>query len=251
MKLFQHMVSVTLLAVAMAAGPAAAADHQVPKYQVNVPPSAELSYSIRSRQSGISVGGEATVRWVVSGKTFSALTEVRAMLVGKILESKSEGAIDRYGLAPASFTEKRFHKEPTATTFDRAAHIIRFSASPLTYPITGGEQDRNSIIWQLISVARAAKADFKPGSDWNFFVAGQRDADPWTFKVIGRERISTPLGELDTLHVLKERPPHSSSQQVDIWLAPQLEWYPVRLRYTDADGDFIEQTLQEIGKQAS
>ncbi len=229
---------------------AATSSHRTPKYRINLPPSAVLDYTIRARQSGLQIGGDASVRWNVQGKTFSAASEARAMLVGTILEATSKGAIDQYGLAPHSFVQKRFRKETTTTTFDRAAGVIRFTGSDRTYPINGGEQDRNSVIWQLIAVARAAPVRFKPGSSWAFFVAGQHDADPWTFRVVGHDRLATPLGELDTLHVLKEPPPDSRDQRVDIWLAPQREWYPVRLRYTDADGDYIEQTLQEIERRA-
>lgn len=236
----------------LAAAPAHAADHAAPKYKFNVPPSAVLSYSIKARQSGIPIEGEAQAHWSADGKHYAASSEARAMLVGKILDSKSEGAIDAFGLAPESFTEKRFRKDPTTTSFDRAAHLIRFSASDQTYPIEGGEQDRSSVIWQLISVARAAPAKFKPGSEWKFFVAGQRDADPWTFKVTGQEKIDTPLGALTALHVERDPPPGSKEQQLDIWLAPQRDWYPVKLRFSDTgEGDFIEQTLEKIEKKAS
>jgi hypothetical protein len=44
-------------------------------------------------------------------------------------------------------------------------------------------------------------------------------------------------------------PPDSKGQHLDIWLAPSMEWYPVRLRYTDSDTEFIEQTLQKITKK--
>ena len=224
------------------------ADTPFVKYKYNLPPSAELSYLIQSKQSGISLGGNAVVRWAAREKKFSVQTEAHAMLFGKILDSKSEGIIDDYGLAPVSCTEKRLRRDRTTTTFERSTGTIRFSASELTYPINGGEQDRNSAIWQLVSIARAASAKFKPGSEWTFFVAGQRDAEPWTFKVLRKEKISTPLGELNTLHVFKEPPPDAHGQHVDIWLAPQHEWYPARMRYTDADGDFIEQTLQKIDR---
>ncbi|MGE5648735.1 MAG: DUF3108 domain-containing protein [Bacillota bacterium] len=240
-----------LLACTLSLAAAQPAAPPAPKHKFNLPPSAELSYAITALQSGIQLGGSAQVHWVVNGKKFSVASEARAMLLGKILESRSEGAVDEYGLAPASFTEKRIRRDRTTTTFDREAGTISFTASELTYPLHGGEQDRNSAIWQLISVARAAPAKFKPGTEWTFFVAGQRDAEPWTFKVVEREKIGTPLGELNALHVQKEPAPGSGGQHVDIWLSPQHEWYPVRLRYTEADGDYIEQALDKISKGAS
>jgi hypothetical protein len=241
----------TLFALTLASlVPAVHADDAHPhKLKFNIPPSAELSYVIRARQSGFPIDGNAMVHWSVSGKRYSVTNEARAPLFGKVLDSKSEGEIDEYGLAPQVFAEKRFRRDATTTSFDRDAHIIRFSIGDQTYPIKGGEQDRNSAIWQLISVARATPSRFKPGSEWTFFVAGQRDADPWTFKVVSQEKLDTPLGEVTTLHIVKAPPPDSKDQQVDIWLGPHQEWYPIRLRYTDADGDFIEQTLEQIRHQ--
>ncbi|HJV74100.1 MAG TPA: DUF3108 domain-containing protein [Noviherbaspirillum sp.] len=243
---FLRSVSFVTLAWALMASASAA-----PKYKTNLPPSAELTYSITAKQKGITLEGNGLMRWSVADNKFSASNEARAMLIGKILDAKTEGVVDANGLAPVTFTEKRFRRDPTTTTFDRASKTIRFTASDKSYPITGGEQDRNSTIWQLISVARAAPAKFKPGSSWIFFVAGRRDADQWTFKVTKREKIDTPLGSMDALHVVRVPPSDSKEQTLDIWLAPTLEWYPARLRFSEDEGDYIEQTLQKVEKKAS
>lgn len=238
------------LCAALAAAALAAHAAEPARYKTNLPPPAQLQYDIKARQSGISLDGSAKVHWQTTGKTFSVVTETRAKLFGKIMEARTEGVVDKYGLAPLSFNEKRFGKSPTATSFDRKAGTISFSASDASYPIKGGEQDRNSIVWQLVSVARAAPARFKPGSEWTFFVAGQRDGEPWTFKVVEPARINTPLGEMDTL-LVKRLPPDGKGQQLDIWLAPKRDWYPVRLRFADEeDGDSIEQTVTRIEKKA-
>lgn len=247
---FLRMVWRTILMLGIVV-PLHAADAGAMKYRFNVAPSAELLYTIKSQQKGFPVEGNAVVRWTVADKKFSVTNQARAMVVGKILDAHSEGMIDEYGLAPTHFTEKRLRKEATTTSFDRAAGVIRFSGSDHTHPISGGEQDRNSAVWQLIAIARAAQGKFKPGSEWTFFVAGQREAHPWTFKVLKQEKIDTALGELNTLHVARMQSPGSSDQQLDIWLAPHKEWYPARLRYSEDDGDFIEQTLEVISKQAS
>lgn len=236
--------------LAAAATPAAAEPgHPALKRKFNLPPSAELSYSIKARQSGLTLDGDAIVKWSAGGNKFMVETETRAMLFGKILDAKSEGSIDEYGLAPATFVEKRFRRDPTTTSFNRPAKTISFSESATSYPIMGGEQDRNSAIWQLIAVARGAQGKFKPGSEWLFFVAGRHDAEPWTFKVTKQETIRTPLGNMAAMHIVKAPPPDAKGQQLDIWLAPSLEWYPVRLRFTEPDGDFIEQALEHVSKQ--
>ena len=45
------------------------------------------------------------------------------------------------------------------------------------------------------------------------------------------------------------RDPALLSQQVDLWLAPSLDWYPVRVRFNDNDGDFVDQTLEKVVKK--
>ena len=145
--------------------------------------------------------------------------------------------------------EKRFRKEAATTTFKRDSKSIVFSEGDDSYPLKGGEQDRNSTVWQLVSVARATPEKFTPGSEWSFFVAGRHDAEPWTFKVVKDDKVATGLGEVAAIHLVKAPPPDKKGQQVDLWLAPSLEWYPVKVTFEDEDGDYVEQTLQKIIKK--
>lgn len=170
------------------------------------------------------------------------------MLLGKILEEKSEGKFDAFGLAPSVFTEKRLRKKPVTVTFNREAKRIQFSATDEAAAIKGGEQDRHSITWQLASVARGMPAKFKPGSTWNLPVAGRKDVETWTLKVMQQEKIKTALGELATMRVLR-LPQDPKDQKIEIWLAPALGWYPVKLRIAEHDGDYVEQTVESITKK--
>jgi len=238
------------LATAFAAtAHAADDDHPAVKRAFDLPPSADLAYTITARKGGLALNGDATITWRAGEGKYAVGAESRVAVLGKLTENHSSGAIDSYGLAPESFSEKRIRKEETTATFDRAAKTIGFSDGDKTYPIRGGEQDRVSISWQLVGVARAAKDKFKPGSEWQFFVVGPRDADPWTFRVVGREKVQTGLGELDAVHVSRATPPGSREQTLDMWLAPAQEWYPVKLRFTEGDREVVEQTLQKVSKK--
>ena len=216
----------------------------------NFPPSAKLHYSIKAKKHGFTLDGEALITWQLSGKapnrTYAIKTETRAALLGKILQADSTGMIDSYGLAPLQFDEKRISKTAIATRFDRENKLIHFSEASITYPIKGGEQDRTSAIWQLISMARAAPGKMTPGSNWTLFVAGRRDAENWTFSIRDSETITTPSGPVATIHIVKAPPPDSTDQRLDIWLAPGMEWYPVRITFTDSDNDLIEQDLVSV-----
>jgi hypothetical protein len=236
------------LALGAFASSALSQEHPAAPYKINPPPSADLRYAINAEQSGLKLQGSGLVQWRVQPHQYSVHNETRAQLFGKILDTRSEGKIDNFGLAPAQLVEKRLRKDTTTTTFNADSKTITFSQSAQTYPLTGGEQDRTSIVWQLLSIARAVPKKFVPGTEWKFFVAGEKDAEPWTFKVIKREKIVTPKGEFNAIHVFRAPPPDSREQKLDIWLAPTLEWYPVRLRFTDADGEYIEQSLEGVDK---
>lgn len=241
----------TLCAILLMACAAHAADtaHPSVKRPTSAPPSADLSYNLKVRQSGLSLNGVATVQWRAGDGKYSIAAESRAAIFGKVVENHSEGAIDDYGLAPVTFHEKRIRKEPYTTSFKRDAKTIAFTESDATYPILGGEQDRLSAQWQLAAIARAAPDKFKPGSEWNLFVAGRRDAEQWSFKVTKIETIQIGGGEVSAVHLVKEPPAKSPGQQVDLWLAPSMDWYPVRVRFNEPDGDFVDQVLEKVVKK--
>lgn len=217
---------------------------------VELPPAADLVYELNTQQRGFGLKGEALIAWRGGDNQYNVNVEARVPLLGKLTEYRSHGAIDSFGLAPDEFYEKRYRKDPTTTVFDRASNTITFTDAKEPYVMKGGEQDRASVTWQLASVARAAgEAKFKPGSEWNFIVAGRRDVEPWTFKVMKRERIQTGMGELDTLLVTRQPRGEGKTEGVDIWLAPGQEWYPVRIRFRDDERETIEQTITKITKK--
>jgi hypothetical protein len=210
---------------------------------VELPPAADLVYDLHARQRGLSLKGEAIVNWRAGEGRYSVSAESRLPILGTITENRSSGAVDASGLVPDEFVENRLRKDPTTATFDRASKSLRFSEGSKVYPLRGGEQDRASITWQLASVARAAGAGFRPGSEWPFFVAGRRDAETWVFKVVKREKVRTGLGEVEAVLVTRQPVADKKDQTLEVWLAPQHQWYPVKLRFADGANEQIEQTL--------
>ena len=243
-KLLKMTLAGAALALAMAAAQAGA-----PARAFDLPPPADLKYTIKAEQKGMTLDGEATVRWRAGDGKYTLSSESRASILGKILENRSEGTLDDNGFVPDKFTERRFRKDPYTVTFDRGARTIRFTESNLSYPIKGGEQDRATVTWQLAAMARGMPGKFVPGSEWRVFVAGRRDAETWVFKVVKTDRLRTPMGQLDAVHLVKAPSAGTRGQQIDIWLAPGHEWYPVRVRFSDHDGDdVIEQLIAKITK---
>jgi hypothetical protein len=214
-----------------------------------LPPSADLNYELQARQRGFSLKGEAIVTWRAGDGKYAISAESRVPMLGTITADRSSGTIDAFGLAPGEFVEKRMRKDPTTTTFDREAKTLRFSESKEVYPLKGGEQDRASVTWQLAAVARGAGARFKPGSEWPFFVAGRRDGETWVFKVVKRDKVRTGLGEVEAVLVARQPVADKKEQSLEVWLAPQHEWYPVKLRFADGDKELVEQTLNTVTRR--
>jgi len=219
------------------------------KRTLNLPPAMELNYAIKANIRGLILDGQGTIQWAGNRDAYKLFFETRAALAGSLLLESSEGKIDQFGFAPDVFTLKRFRKEATSIVFDRQAGQVQFVGDVPPHQLQGGEQDRLSVLWQLLSVARTTPARFKPGSKWSFPVLGQRNSEVWSFQVLETQRIRTPLGEYNVLHVVRLAPEHSGSQQMDIWLAPSLEWFPVKLRISEENGDYIEQSIESLNKK--
>lgn len=242
----KHAALAALLATAGMA--AAQDDHPSVKRAFDLPPSAELTYTVKAHNHGIALSGTGTITWQQGGGKYTLVTEARSGIFGKVLEHRSAGTIDAYGLAPDTYFEKRLRKGGGTTTFQRDAKAIDFADNDDTAPLKGGEQDRSSATWQLAAIARAAPQKFTPGSEWQFYVAGRRNGDVWRFKVVGTETVKTGAGDVKAVH-FRKAPPKGKGQQVDLWLAPSLEWYPVRLVFEEDDGDSFEQLLDKVTKK--
>ncbi|HJV50238.1 MAG TPA: DUF3108 domain-containing protein [Noviherbaspirillum sp.] len=239
----------TVSGEAESAPPVAAA----PSYKFNPPPSAELSYDVQVLQKGQTWYGSGVYRWEATNDRYRATIEAGMTIIFRItaLNSTSEGKINDLGLAPELYTEKPWRKSMTNTHFQHANHKISFSASEAVYPYNGGEQDRASVVWQLAGIGRGGGEQFAPGAEFDLVVAGPRDADNWHFRVIGEELADTPDGKQHAWHVRRVPAAGTYDETFDFWFAPQLEWYPVRVRKTYASGDYYDLVLTRIEPAAA
>ncbi|OGB27712.1 MAG: hypothetical protein A3I66_07565 [Burkholderiales bacterium RIFCSPLOWO2_02_FULL_57_36] len=223
----------------------ASSEPDLQHYKVSIPPSAELKYDVQALRDGQMVYGSGKISWQSDGGNYTVDGEA-SILFFTLLNFKSTGVIDGSGVAPVIYSEKRFRRSATNTHFHRERNTISFSASTVTYPRKGGEQDRASIVWQLTGIGRGDGEKFKPGAEIDFFVAGVRDAAPWRVRVIGEEQIEIGSGKVAAWHVVRVPKPGSYDQKLDIWLAPQHEWYPVKLRFTETNGEYLDMLLSNL-----
>ena len=227
---------------APATEPAPVAAALKPRYQFRMPPPMALKYDVQALREGKVVYGHGKIAWRTDGQRY--LIEGDAgVLFFTVLKFQSLGAIDDNGVAPEVYTEKRFRREETITNIQRDTGTISFTASDKSYPRAGCEQDRASVVWQLAAIGLGDASRFTPGAEIELFVAGVRDAEPWVIQVIGLEQTETPAGPTEAWHVVRVPRAGSYEQQLDIWLAPRQSWYPVRLRYTETNGDYLDMAV--------
>jgi hypothetical protein len=212
----------------------------------DLPPSAELKYEVQALRDGKQWYGTGVFQWDAAGRAYVITGEASITLLFKItvLNFRSEGAVNAFGIAPVLYSEKPWRKAMTNTHFQHGK--ISFSASQAEYPYKGGEQDRASIIWQLAGIGRGDPGQFVAGKAFDITVAGARDADTWRMDVVGQEEIETPHGTMSAWHVVRSPKPGSYDQRIDIWLAPQHEWYPAKVRFTYANGDWLDMALAKL-----
>lgn len=228
-----------------AAAPVAAEATAVPAPSIDPPPSALLKYQVQSSKDGHAIYGSGKIAWNARGGAYAINGEASVLFL-TVLEFHSEGEFDSFGVAPLLYTEKRMRKPATNTHFRSEPKVVSFSASTTTYPRQGGEQDRASIVWQLAALGRGSGRLFAPGAQLDVVVAGVRDAETWDIRVIGLESIKIPAGEMQAWHLARQPRAASFDQKIDIWLAPQQQWYPVRIRYTDKNGDYLDMAASAI-----
>lgn len=217
-------------------------------YVFSPPPSAALDYQVLAFSNNLEWHGTSKLTWLTDGEHYSVEGEVYTRFFAKIifLNFLSSGDIDAFGIAPELYTEKKRNRAATNTHFNRERNRISFSASELSYPRLGGEQDRASVIWQLASIGRGDASQFGADKVIDMFVAGVRDGELWRMQITGQEEIRLPSGQVNTWHVVRQPQPGSYQQRLDIWLAPELQWYPVRLRFTETNGDYLELTMDDL-----
>jgi hypothetical protein len=237
-------VAAPVEAVAAAAEPPPAA-HQ---YRVSMPPSARIVLNVeRKDANGTMWHGEAAMAWKLSGDSYSMKLEAGIrLLVARVnlVVLESEGRIVDGGFAPVVMTEKRRGRAQTATHFGAQDARITFSASPASYALLPGTQDKATVPLQLAAIARGDSSQLGAGIE--MLVGEDKDASVFRFVTLGQEEIDTGLGRMQTWHL--SRPPRAGaySSRLDIWLAPAYGWYPVRIKNIEANGAVTTQTVTKI-----
>lgn len=203
-----------------------------------------LNYELSGTSKGVRYTASASISWKQQDNSYQLRHDIQAFLFGKRSQT-SAGQMGATGLLPTRFGDQ--FRQEQAAHFDRAKGLLIYSANTPSQAIEEGAQDRVSLFVQL-AAAMAGTPDLRSlGQTLSFQVVSAKQAEVWTFAVLGNEKVTTPLGDLDSLK-LHRVPRNEYDQKIDMWLSPAHGYLPARIRITLANGDVIEETLKSVGK---
>ena len=202
-----------------------------------VPGSVRLKYNVTGGKDKLSYTARAELLWLQDGNTYEARQEVGAFLLGSRTFT-STGRMTADGLAPQRYSDKA--RNELAAHFDRERQRVTFSANTPDAPLQSGAQDRVSVFVQLGSMIAGEPAKYPAGTSISLQIIGPRATEVWVITVDGEEKLNLPGGELSALKLTR-----GISREFDVktefWLAPRLGYLPARIRFTQANGDYVDQ----------
>ena len=156
----------------------------------------------------------------------------------------SKGRITAQGLRPESFVVSRTRRGRT----DVAEARFDWNGGNLTYGAAGepsktvalpaDTQDLMSFVYQLVLVPPT------PGRHRIPITTGSR-FEVYDIEVLDETPVETPIGTLKALRV--KQVPRPGAESLEIWLAADYRYLPVRIRHFDREGRYSgEQMVSEI-----
>jgi hypothetical protein len=208
------------------------------RYRVRRPPAAHLTYAVTRTLPGqaASAAGDAQLVWQADDERY------QLRLDGVLGQLTSEGGNSDAGIAPQAATERHADGSLATARFDQDSERIVFSASPRSFPIHTGSQDRASLLMQLAGMGLAEPDQIRDVIE--VYVVGAQDAGIVKFQVLGQEDVESALGTLPSWHLAQVVRPGEA--RLELWLAPQHSWFPVQLRMTEPDGTVGTQVVTQI-----
>ena len=239
-------VEVDTVAVSPAASAAVGADATT----FDWPPSTRLSYRVVGDVQG-PVEGQARVEWLRQGLRYQVHLELSVALLASRRIS-SDGVITPAGLAPRRYDEETriVLREPRRVAIDFGDELVRLAdGRVLLRP--EGVQDSASQFVQMTWLFNARPDLLQPGQSVSFPLALPRRVDTWIYDILASEPVATPAGLLPAVHVRPRREAGGGDLTVEFWVAPSLQYLPVRLAIRQGRGITLELLLERLPEQAA
>lgn len=226
------------------------------KAPAKAPPSFVLDYDMTGEAKKMQYHASGQLQWNNQGdQVYNMAYTISAFLVGKRTQA-SQGTLGPHGLQPERFADlwrgekaASFARTPGASPAS-AQGSIRFSNGSSEAPLLPGAQDQVSMFVQLLALFNADPKRYPAGTQLLLQGAGVRNAPLYRFRVDPEENVQAAGSEHRAIKLTQLRS-EGQNKLMEIWLAPWQSggqtWYlPVRMRISQDNGDFVEQTLKRM-----
>lgn len=210
--------------------PAPPAAATAPPFRRELPEHITLRYAVQSGEEGFTLG-QATYTWQVRRGHYSLVsvaqaTGITALFVsGKIIQT-SEGQVTPAGLQPKQFWIAKGERRQAPIQFDWLRQHLRLPSGSVDLPAQ--TQDLLSFSFHLAMTAREGDAP------WSLPVTNGKKLKVYGFHVVGQEVLQRGgAAPVETLHLQGS---DTDAGSLDVWLAPNRHWLPVRIRTLDQKG---------------
>jgi hypothetical protein len=164
-----------------------------------------------------------------------------------LLDLKSSGSLRAFGIAPEKYVERiEIANRELRAEFDWTARVVQFTGRGAGQPagFLEGVQDPLSLQFHLPLLAQADPARFTPGVDISFQVA-RRGIETYVFRAEAFEPVRIGSRDVRALKLDRPRGPNAT-RRIEIWMAPEYQWLPVRLRFTDTNDEVWDSVLAAL-----
>ncbi|BDR11593.1 DUF3108 domain-containing protein [Comamonas thiooxydans] len=209
---------------------------------VTLPNSATLEFNASGQVKGFQYSAGAQLQWQHDGQYYQARQSISMFLLGERAQT-SEGLITPKGLQPLNFSDKG--RKTQSAAFDVASGKAHYSGGQTDAAIGDGVQDRLSVFLQLSALMAAAPEKYPPGTLIELTTSSARSAVRWQFRVGASEALELPFGSVMALRLDKLPGKSSSDQRGSVWLAPSMQYLPVRIKLTQGQDDFVDLQLKK------
>jgi hypothetical protein len=206
-----------------------------------VPPKVEIRYKVSL--GGMKIGEGHDV-FESDGRSYRIVSESNTAGIAAIyrlsIRRESQGQVVATGLRPLRYQEQRNGKIKRKVEFDWNKKQATLFDGEDTEVVALPENT-----WD--STSFGYNFAFVPPTNADLVVnlTDGRRINDYRYAILGREKIDTDLGRMDTVHVKKIQAP-GDKRAFEVWLAYEQHYMPVRIRYTEKDGTAFDSVVTEI-----
>jgi hypothetical protein len=205
------------------------------------PADTRLSYRLTGWYRG-ELAGSARVQWLRQRERYETRVELDLGILGYTF--LSQGEVDGDSLAPRAYQEST----PGRTRLVQLGPDSVVLNDGRTVPKPPGVQDTASQFVELSHRFSTGKEKLVIGGTTTIWLARPGGVDLWTYDIVDRELLRTPqLGTIEAFH-LKPRPIEKMRGNItaEIWLAPTLQYLPVRIRINQGTESWVDILVDRI-----